>query len=311
MNSARFLCKIFSCMSLFAKRKTILQNMSFMAIMAAINIIVSVISAFSPIASVILVIFLPLTSTLVELFCEDKYYPIYALTTFGLGIVATLWNMQTTFFTLLPSLITGYVFGLFAKRKFHPVWSVLASALLQALVTILFIPLINFIFNVDIIYTFKKAFNLAESASINIIIPAFILAISFIQIVLSYIVVSQEIKKFGEEMSKDETNYFIYGLVGSIISLAIIGLYFASLTMAYVFLILSIYFAAFIVVSFIYDKMWHTLIVSGVFVLLNIFIFSLAYANLKDYSGLLLVGITPFALSSLSLVVSFLKKKPD
>lgn len=298
-------------MSIFAKRKTLLQNMAFMGIMAAINIIISVISAFSPIVSVILVIFLPLTSTLVELFCEDKYYPIYAVATFGLGIVATLWNMQMTFFTLLPSLITGYIFGLFAKHKFHPIWSVLAASLLQALITMLFIPLINWIFDVDIVYTFKAAFNLIDSESINIIIPAFILAISFIQIVLSYIVISQEVKKFHEEMSYESNNYMVFGIVGSVVSAAIIGLYFASLTLGYIFLILSIFFASFIIVSFIRDKMWRTLIVCGAFILLNVFVYALAYSNMKPYSALLLLGVTPFCISTLSLVVSFLQKKPD
>lgn len=298
-------------MSIFAKRKTLLQNMAFMGIMAAINIIISVISAFSPIVSVILVIFLPLTSTLVELFCEDKYYPIYAVATFGLGIVATLWNMQMTFFTLLPSLITGFIFGLFAKHRFHPVWSVLAASLLQALITLLFIPLINLIFDVDIIYTFKAAFNLVEKENINIIIPAFIVAISFAQIVLSYIVISNEIRKFHEEMSYEENSYMIFGIVGSIVSASIIGLYFVSLTLGYIFLILSIFFASFILVSFIKDKMWRTLIVCGAFVLLNVFVYALAYSNMKPNSALLLLGVTPFGISTLSLVVSFLQKKPD
>ena len=298
-------------MSIFAKRKTLLQNMAFMAIMAAINIIISVIAAFSPIASVILVIFLPLTSTLVELFCEDKYYPIYAIATFGLGVVATLWNIQSTFFTLLPSLITGYIFGLFAKHKFNPIWSVLAASALQALITLLFIPLINFIFGVDIIYTFKAAFKLTESENIGIIIPAFILAISIVQIVLSYIVVSQEVKKFDQSMEYEKCNYMLFGIIGSVLSLSLIGFYYLSLAVAYIFLILSIYFASFIVVYFIKDKMWRTLILCGAFVLLTIFIFALAYSSVKPNSALLLIGVAPFCISTLSLVVSFLKKKPD
>ena len=285
--------------------------MAFMALMAAINIIISVISAFSPIASVILVIFLPLTSTLVELYCEDKYYPIYAIATFGLGIVATLWNMQTTFFTLLPSLLTGYIFGLFAKHKFQPFWSVLVSSLFQSLITFAFIPLINIIFDVDIIYTFKYAFGLTNSASINTIIPAFILAISFVQIALSYLVVSFEIRKFDQEMNYEKDNYMLFGIIGSVISFAILGLYFVSLAIAYTFLILSIYFTVYIVISFINDRMWRTLILSGVFVLLNIFIYALAYSNMKENSALLLLGVTPFCISTLSLVVSFLKKKPE
>ena len=116
-------------MKLFSKRETLLQNMALMGIMAAINIIVAVISAFAPVASIFLVLILPLSSTLVEIYCKDRYYPIYAVATIGLSLVATLWNMETTIFYVLPSILTGYIFGLMSKKNVPAIYSILSASI--------------------------------------------------------------------------------------------------------------------------------------------------------------------------------------
>lgn len=298
-------------MSVFSKRVSIQQNMAFMGVMAAINIIIAVVAALSSIAGIFLILILPLTSVLVAIYCENKYFPIYAIATFGLSIVATLWNMQTTFFYVLPSLITGYVFGYSTKHKIHPVWSILCSSIIQGGITFAFIPLINFIFEVDIIGTFKTAFGLTSSTSVDIIIPSFILAISLVQIILSFIIISNEVKKFGFAEINTNFSLLLFGIIGSVLPLSLFGFYFLSLRLAYVVLILSFYFAVFIVFELINLKYYRSLILVGISVLINIFVFALATSSLKENSSLLLLGVTPFCISTISLVVSFLQKKQE
>ena len=298
-------------MSIFSKRVSIQQNIAFMAMMAAINIIISVVAAFSSIIGIFLIIILPLTSVLVAIYCNNKYYIIYALATFGLSIVTTLWNMQTTFFYVLPSLITGFIFGFASKHKINPIWSILCSSMVQALITFAFIPIINAIFQVDIIGTFKTAFGLSQSESINIIIPTFILAISLIQIILSYIVISNEIKKFGFAEINKENNLLLLGIITTIMSLSLFGFYYCSLATAYVILTINFYFAVFIICELIYLKYYRSLILVGVSVLLTIFVIALANSSMKPNSSLLLLGIMPFCISTISITVSFLQKKRE
>lgn len=298
-------------MKIFSKRTTIQQNISFMAMMAAINIIISVIAALSSIAGIFLIIILPLTSVLVAMYCDNRYYIIYAVATFGLSIVATLWNMQTTFFYVLPSLITGFIFGFSSKHRINPIWSILCSSAAQALITFAFIPLINTIFEVNIIGTFKAAFGLAESQSVNIIIPTFIFAISLIQIILSYVVIANEIKKFGFAEINDKNNLLLLGIIGTVLSLSLFGFYFCSLAVGYVILTIAFYFSIFVVCDLVFLKYYYSLILVGVSLLLTIFIIALANPVMKPNSSLLLLGVLPFCISTISIVVSFLQKKRE
>lgn len=298
-------------MKIFSKRTTIQQNISFMAMMAAINIIISVIAALSSIAGIFLIIILPLTSVLVAMYCDNRYYIIYVVATFGLSIVATLWNMQTTFFYVLPSLITGFIFGFSSKHRINPIWSILCSSAAQALITFAFIPLINTIFEVNIIGTFKAAFGLAESQSVNIIIPTFIFAISLIQIILSYVVIANEIKKFGFAEINDKNNLLLLGIIGTVLSLSLFGFYFCSLAVGYVILTIAFYFSIFVVCDLVFLKYYYSLILVGVSLLLTIFIIALANPVMKSNSSLLLLGVLPFCISTISIVVSFLQKKRE
>ena len=70
-----------------------------MAIFAAINIVLTLIANFVPFVTVFLVIFLPLTSAIVEVACKDKYFPIYGFGTLGLCIAVSFWNLDSVIFT--------------------------------------------------------------------------------------------------------------------------------------------------------------------------------------------------------------------
>lgn len=284
--------------------------MALMGIMSAINIIIAVVCSLVPWIAIFLILILPLTSVLVEIFCKDKYYPIYALATFGLALVATLWNMETTIFYVLPSLLTGYVFGLLAKKKIPSIYSILGSSLIQMGLTLAFIPLINFIFGVDVVLTFKTFFNLADSKNIDVIVPAFIFVISLIQMALSYIIISEEIKKIGVYPIAQERFQWIYQLVLGIISLSIIGVAFLSLEVAYVLLMISIYLSVFIIIDYISSKYWHILIIFGAGIILNVIIFALYFTKIKEPAGMLLIGVFPLWIAFISTLVSFLKRKP-
>lgn len=284
--------------------------MALMGIMSAINIIIAVVCSLVPWIAIFLILILPLTSVLVEIFCKDKYYPIYALATFGLALVATLWNMETTIFYVLPSLLTGYIFGLLAKKKIPSIYSILGSSLIQMGLTLAFIPLINFIFGVDVVLTFKTFFNLADSKNIDVIVPAFIFVISLIQMVLSYIIISEEIKKIGVYPIAQERFQWIYQLALGIISLSIIGVAFLSLEVAYVLLMISIYLSVFIIIDYISSKYWHILIIFGAGIILNVIIFALYFTKIKEPAGMLLIGVSPLWIAFISTLVSFLKRKP-
>jgi len=296
-------------MNIFSKRETLTQNITYMAIMSAINIIFSVIASFLPIFSIILILILPLTSTLVTIYCKNKYYIIYAIASIGLSLVATIYNTEYTILYLIPSILTGFCFGMMIKYNVAPVWFLFVSSLIQSGCTFASIPLINFLFSTDIILFFETALSLQEAPYIDVIVPTFIFFISMAQMLLSYIIISGEISKFNKEFNNKKISTFfnsIYCL--SFLILCFIFSFFYS-PLAYFFLACSIYFCSFILIGIIIKKYNILLIVNGVLLIVGILIFGLCYTKLSNPLGLLLVGIFPLFISISSLINSILKKE--
>ena len=295
-------------MKLFSKRETLLQNMALMGIMAAINIIVAVISAFVPVISLFLVLILPLSSTLVELYCKDRYYPIYAIATIGLSLVATMWNMETTIFYVVPSILTGYIFGLMSKKNVPSIYSIFTASVIQTGVTIAFIPLINFLFDVDLVKTFLTFFRVDSFFYVEDFVLAFILVMSLIQVALSYAIISQEIKKFGFEERNDDKYRIIYQILCTVFALLEIPFAFFYIPMSYVFMMMAIYFGVFILIDFIYDKKWFAFGLSLAGIVINAIVYLSAYEYLDGSLSGLLVGVTPLWIGIISTAFSLLKR---
>lgn len=298
-------------MKLIYQRENLVKSIPLMALMAAINIIIAELAALSLFASIFLILVLPLTSAIVELCCKDRYFPIYAVATFGLSLALTFWNLETTIFYVFPAIVTGYIFGLLAKHKIPAVWSIFAATLAQTGITYGLIPLINFIFQIDLVDTFKIVFHLQEMVYIDYIVPTFIFLISLIQTSLSQIVVSVELVKFGIK----EEKVFISDVAafgsGILFGLLIIPFYFFNLKFAYVYLAISIYFAVYALTMTFSNKKFLELIPSGVALIINIVLFVLLNSYLKEASQFLLFGFLSLCICAISLVFSFLRKKKE
>ena len=298
-------------MKLIYQREKLVKSSPLISLMAAINIIVAELSALSLFASIFLILVLPLTSAIVELCCKDRYFPIYALATFGLSLALTFWNLETTIFYVFPSIITGYIFGLLAKHKIPAVWAIFAATLAQTGITYGLIPIINFVFQIDLIGTFKTVFKLQEMSNVDVIIPTFIFLISLIQTSLSQIIVSTELEKFGiKEETRFVSDVAAYGC-GILFGLLVVPFYFINLKFAYVYLAISIYFAVFALTITISNKRFLELIPSGLVLLINVVLFALLQSYLKEASQFLLFGFLSMCICIISLVFSFLRKKKE
>ena len=58
---------------MFKKRETLTQNIAYMGLMAAINVIFVLLTYFVPFLIFLLVFVLPLTSVVVTIFCQKNY----------------------------------------------------------------------------------------------------------------------------------------------------------------------------------------------------------------------------------------------
>lgn len=297
-------------MKFLSQKKSAAQIIALMAMMSAINIIVSVIAAFSVIASVLLIIILPLTSTIVVLTCPEKYFPIYAFATIGLSVVATIWNLDVTLFYVAPSIVSGFVFGFCIKRSLYFGWSIVISALLQMGISFAIIPLINVLFEINFIHDLLVIFKIYDAIPGEIFICCSFYVIALIQTFLSYFVVKNEIEKI--KPLKAESNgikYFSFAGICSCIIL--IPVSFVSIGAAYTLELVGITIAGFTIYELFKSRSNRRLIVSAATLLINIFIVAIFYNMIPAYYGLLVFALTPLIINLLCFCYFLLKKQHD
>ena len=149
-------------MSSVYKKETLIRTISFMSFFVAINVICSFLTTIIPVVSTILIIFLPLTSAVVEVNCKDRWFPIYAFATIGLSIVVTLSSIDFTIFYIVPSIFTGYIFGLFTKKNLSSMYAIFFATIIQTALSFAFIPLIEIITGSNLLDVFVKIFRISD-----------------------------------------------------------------------------------------------------------------------------------------------------
>ena len=295
-------------MAVFYKKETLIRTICFMAFFVAINVVCSFLTTVLPLVSIILIIFLPLTSAMVEVVCKDRWFPIYVVATIGLSIVVSLSSIDFTLFYIVPSIFTGYIFGLFCKRNLPIMFAIFFASIIQTALSFVFIPLLQLITGTNLIDVFAKIFKISNRFWFDTSILLLFFAVSLIQVILSYIVVENELKKFGikNECKWNQERIASYSVVGSsIIALACSFFY---LPVSYLMVGVAYYFAAFIVAFQVMSKNKLCLIADGVSILIGIILYAALNKFLQNGTDFVLFAIIPALISVISISHSFLKK---
>lgn len=288
-------------MAILEKKNTLIKTITFMSIFAAINIVLSFAAGYIPFLTVLLVILLPLTSAVVEVACDDKYFPIYAFGTLGLCFAVTFWNLDFAIFYLTPSIITGYLFGLMTKKQQKPVWTIFIASAIQTILSFAFIPLMELITERNLINDIISIFGVAGWTGFGDYVILVFFLVSLVQVALSYIAVSAELRKLGFESknpSEISTNlsYVIFGSI--LLSILFVFTYKG---LAYLFVGISIYFTLFILLKFIDKKEFTKLIIFGSSILVNIFVFAV-FNPIMNFGQFLLIQFVPLVVAITSLI---------
>lgn len=294
-------------MALFKKHETLVSNIAYMAIMVAINAVFILLVRFIPFLQFLLIFVLPLTNAIVTLFCKKRYFLIYAFATL---VVTSLiaWNLFDTFFYIIPSIISGFLFGVMIEKKVSSVWIITITVVVQVGFTILSIPIIKFLFNQDIINAFITLFKLTNFKYNNFIIPSFIFFISLLQSVLAFAIIQGEIPKMGYQVSDDyESNVkgILYVTLFSLIAIWPF-IYVNDGEYSFVMLLLATYFITFIVFDFFKRRHLLCLVLLGLSIFLFIFAFALLYKYVKEPFGILLIGILYLLLIGIGFTNNYL-----
>ena len=295
-------------MAVLNKKTTLIRTISFMAIFVAINVLCSFLTTVLPLLSVILIIFLPLTSAVVEITCKDRWFPIYALATIGLSIVDSLSSIDFTLFYVLPSIFTGYVFGFFLKNNLPSMFAIFFAATIHTLISFSFIPLLELFTGSNLIDVFAKILKISNRIWFDRSILILFFLVSLIQIILSFIVVENELKKFGykNECEFNQEKAADY----SSITFSLLAIVFAFIYLPLSFLMIgfAFFFSTFTIIFQFKVMNKPSLIFDGISVLLGIILYAALNKYLNEGLDLVLFVIIPILISSFSISYSFLKK---
>ena len=262
-------------MSSVYKKETLIRTISFMSFFVAINVICSFLTTVVPVLGIVLIIFLPLTSAVVEVNCKDRWFPIYAFATIGLSIVVTLSSIDFTIFYIVPSIFTGYIFGLFSKKKLPAMYAIFFATVIQTGLSFAFIPLIQLITGSNLFDVFMKIFRISNKFWFDTLILLIFFVVALMQVVLSFIVVTNELKKFSTEMMQNHTQTQIASFSSLWAAILAAGFAFFYLPGSLLFVGISFYFAVFVVIDEVYFKNKIALILDGVFAFATLLLYAL------------------------------------
>ena len=292
-------------MALFQKKTTVVHHITYMGLMTAINLIFIILARFAPMMMFLLILLLPFSSAVVAYFCKKKFYIIYAIATIGLCLI---FSLSDTIFYVVPAVISGFAIGVLLDNQIHPFWLVLISSIINAAISIAFIPLVDLLSNVPIVETILKAVKLTDFQYKLELVYMFVYFLSLLQCALTNFVLLADAKKIGIEIKEGVKSFapYIIGLELTVILSISFAFFFKPL--AFVFLIMSFYFATYLLFDLLISKkiIVYTLLIIlfiGSFVFFAIF-----YTKLPAPLGLLLFLLFPISMGITSFIKNYLLK---
>ena len=272
--------------------------------MSAINVIFVLLCNILPFLLFLLVFILPLTSTIVTIYCKKKYYPIYFVVTFALCVLVSYgFSIFDTLVYVFPSLVTGFLFGICFEYRFPTILVLVGNTIIEFFLSLLtFFVLAKIVTNLNMMDTLINAFGLGEFRYKLAFSLIFLYVIAQIQIVLSYIFIKTQLVRLGFEINLDnQFKYLLYITTILMCSMAVITyFYFPEMTLVFCLIPLIIY--VYQVISMIVKKETKLYILIGVVHLIFIFLFAFLYAYVDYPNQLILIYI----LFGLVTIIDFL-----
>lgn len=290
------------------KKQTLIQNITYMALMAAINVIFVLLTTLVPFLVFLIVFVLPLTSTIVTLHCKKRYFPIYAVATIGLCLLCTIWKIDDTIFYVIPSIVSGFVFGLLVEKKVPSFWIILSTTIIQIGFTYASIPLIKLMTGRDIIQDFATVFFIKDFIYLDYVTPCFIFFIALAQEILAFVIIREELPKFGYQL--DEVKNIPISLGVSIIVSILFVVMFAFLygPLSYLFTLVGLFLTVYAIAYLIGKNKIIIYILLGSSALVSFFLFGVFYGMVKEPFGLLFINILFFIIAIIVLFNNYLVK---
>lgn len=290
------------------KKEQATSNITFIALMVAINAIFALLNAFVPMFFFFLILLLPLTTTFTIILCKPKYYVIYYFASLIICYLINFNGPEYILFTLLPSLITGTIFGLLIEKKATPVTLILSSTIAYMSFTLLTIPLINFIYEVNMFKVYQELLQIDSKIVSDLTFLPFVFALSLVQMTITLFITTNEMKKFQIDYSLNITKTLpisIWTMLFAVLSIIAIFVYYR---FTYLFFAMAIMGGTILIAHYVSKKTKFIITYFISSIIITFFLFAILYSCI-DKLYISLVFMLPFLLFAvLDILLNLLKK---
>lgn len=169
------------------KREKPTENLALAGIGSAILAVFSLLIAFFPSLSIVLIFLLPLVSVLVGYLCESRYLIPYVIASSFVSYLVASFNPLEVLFSVLPSILTGTLFGFLLQRKLGIVLPLFLVSFLQFAIDYAVIGILKAGFNLDPVETFRTLLGIPQSPTFQSWVPAALYGVSFGQSLISFV----------------------------------------------------------------------------------------------------------------------------
>ncbi len=262
---------------------------------ACLHVIFLLMSKFLVGSELILVLFLPLLSTIYTLKCDKKNVIMFLIATV---LVCSIFDVVSTFIYVVPSLICGVLYGVLRKLNFKEL-ELLTITSFGHMISLLFSFLvITLLFKeVDFMEIFSNVFNVSGN-KLFVVTLLTLLVLGYAEAFLVHVITDRELARFTTSVEKNDSvpKWFLYCSIFCFV-VSVILYIFSDIYYVIPLVLLYVFLVPLIIMGFMnlkYKKITFSLIFINVFLSFLI----LKYINPLGYIFIPLLISFPFIINN-------------
>ena len=222
-----------------SKKDNLKDSIPLISLLVSLNLILIILMTYLPYLSIVLFLLMPLPSIIYFLYIKFKYYYIYFLSSFLLGLLVSIGDISFCLTSLLPILLFTPLIGFLLNKNVDIFLIIIMSSVLMFLINIGLIYLLNFIYNIDFINNILFLLKLNNNEVINMLLPSIIYLVTLAQIFVITYINFKEISSINKISFLNVYNDLIGVVITLIFTLITLITYFFNIKIFILLLIIS------------------------------------------------------------------------
>ena len=246
-------------------------------------------------SELLLVLFLPLLSTIYTLKCDKKSITMFIIATL---LICFVFDFVNTFIYVVPALICGITYGLLRKKQFRELEILCVSGFAHVIsLAFSFFVIVLLFKEVDFLFVFEKIFSVSGE-NLLVITLLLLLVLGFCEALITHIITDSELSKFGYKVIKNECvpKCFLFFSIFSFLIFVIVY-FFNNLYSVFPMLLFFVFFIPYIIEGFMNFK--YKLLTVSLMILFAFFsIFIVRFVKPINYIFLPIFTISPIVINN-------------